>query len=161
MIEDRRTRPEDDHHRPSTASAGPSARKVESRRDRSFDPLRPMKLIIQIPCLNEAEQLPATLAELPRERARVRQVEWLVIDDGSTDDTREVALLRRRPRDRLPGQPRPRARPSPTGSRSRCAAAPTSSSTRTPTTSTTRRCIPALVEPILAGEADIVVGDRR
>ena len=50
-----------------------------------------MKLIIQIPCLNEAEQLPATLADLPREVDGVDEVEWLVIDDGSTDDTISVA----------------------------------------------------------------------
>jgi glycosyltransferase involved in cell wall biosynthesis len=50
-----------------------------------------MKLIIQIPCLNEEETLPATLADLPREVAGVDVVEWLVIDDGSTDRTIEVA----------------------------------------------------------------------
>jgi len=50
-----------------------------------------VKLIVQIPCLNEAETLPATLAELPRDVAGFDEVEWLVIDDGSTDDTVEVA----------------------------------------------------------------------
>ena len=50
-----------------------------------------MKLIIQIPCFNEAEQLPGTLADLPREVPGVDEVEWLIIDDGSTDDTVEVA----------------------------------------------------------------------
>ena len=50
-----------------------------------------LKLIIQIPCLNEAEQLPATLADLPREVEGFEEVEWLVIDDGSTDNTIEVA----------------------------------------------------------------------
>jgi glycosyltransferase involved in cell wall biosynthesis len=50
-----------------------------------------MKLIIQIPCKDEAEQLPATLADLPRSVAGFDSVEWLVIDDGSTDDTVEVA----------------------------------------------------------------------
>ena len=50
-----------------------------------------MKLIIQIPCWNEAAQLPATLAALPRELDGFDTVEWLVIDDGSTDDTVEVA----------------------------------------------------------------------
>ena len=43
------------------------------------------KLIIQIPCFNEAESLPLTLAELPRELPGVDAVEWLVIDDGSAD----------------------------------------------------------------------------
>jgi glycosyltransferase involved in cell wall biosynthesis len=50
-----------------------------------------MKLIIQIPCFNEADQLPQTLAELPRAVDGFDLVELLVIDDGSTDDTIEVA----------------------------------------------------------------------
>jgi glycosyltransferase involved in cell wall biosynthesis len=50
-----------------------------------------MKLIIQIPCLNEADTLPATLADLPRAVPGFDTVEWLVIDDGSTDDTATVA----------------------------------------------------------------------
>jgi glycosyltransferase involved in cell wall biosynthesis len=50
-----------------------------------------MKLIIQIPCFNEAEQLPQTLADLPRAVDGFDSVEWLVIDDGSTDATVEVA----------------------------------------------------------------------
>jgi glycosyltransferase involved in cell wall biosynthesis len=50
-----------------------------------------MKLIIQIPCLNEEEALPGTLAELPREVPGFDEVEWLVIDDGSTDSTVAVA----------------------------------------------------------------------
>lgn len=49
------------------------------------------KLIIQIPCLNEAESLPVCLAELPREVEGFTHVEWLIIDDGSDDDTVEVA----------------------------------------------------------------------
>jgi glycosyltransferase involved in cell wall biosynthesis len=50
-----------------------------------------MKLIIQIPCLNEESQLPATIADLPRQVPGFDQVQWLVIDDGSTDRTVEVA----------------------------------------------------------------------
>ena len=50
-----------------------------------------MKLIIQIPCYNEAETLGITLAELPRSLPGFDQVEWLVIDDGSQDATVEVA----------------------------------------------------------------------
>ncbi len=53
-----------------------------------------MKLIIQIPCFNEAEQLPQTLAELPRAVEGFDTVEWLVIDDGSTDATVAVARAR-------------------------------------------------------------------
>ncbi len=50
-----------------------------------------MKLIIQIPCFNESKTLPITLAALPRIVAGFTHVEWLVVDDGSDDDTVEVA----------------------------------------------------------------------
>src|SRR5919201_2750128 len=50
-----------------------------------------MKLIIQIPCFNEAQQLPQTLAVLPRDVEGFDAVEWLVIDDGSSDETIAVA----------------------------------------------------------------------
>ena len=50
-----------------------------------------MKLIIQIPCYDEEQTLPLTLADLPREVAGFETVEWLVIDDGSSDRTIEVA----------------------------------------------------------------------
>lgn len=50
-----------------------------------------MKLIIQIPCYDEEQTLPGTLAELPRDLPGIDTVEWLIIDDGSTDRTVEVA----------------------------------------------------------------------
>jgi glycosyltransferase involved in cell wall biosynthesis len=50
-----------------------------------------MKLLIQIPCLNEADTLPATLADLPTHIPGVDAIEVLVIDDGSTDETVSVA----------------------------------------------------------------------
>jgi glycosyltransferase involved in cell wall biosynthesis len=50
-----------------------------------------LKLIIQIPCLNEAEHIAATLAELPRSISGVSAIEYLVIDDGSSDATAQVA----------------------------------------------------------------------
>ena len=49
------------------------------------------KLIIQIPCLNEASTLPATLRDLPTRIPGIDRIEVLVIDDGSTDDTADVA----------------------------------------------------------------------
>jgi glycosyltransferase involved in cell wall biosynthesis len=50
-----------------------------------------MKLIIQIPCFNEEGQLPLTLGRLPRQVPGIDVVEWLIVDDGSTDRTIEVA----------------------------------------------------------------------
>ncbi|HXV62963.1 MAG TPA: glycosyltransferase family 2 protein [Vicinamibacteria bacterium] len=120
-----------------------------------------MKLIVQIPCLNEAETLPATLAEIPRTIEGVDTVEILVIDDGSTDETSDLAhrcgvehVLR--------------------SSRSRGLAASfktgidaalglgadiivnTDADNQYPGAD-----IPRLVAPILRGEADIVIGDRQ
>ena len=50
-----------------------------------------MKLIIQIPCFNEANTLAVTLRDLPREVTGFETVEWLIIDDGSSDDTVRIA----------------------------------------------------------------------
>ena len=50
-----------------------------------------MKLIIQIPCLNEAETLEIALNDLPRQIDGIDEIEYLIINDGSTDDTVEVA----------------------------------------------------------------------
>lgn len=49
------------------------------------------KLIIQIPCYNEEETLPLTLNDLPREIPGIGEIETLIIDDGSTDNTIEIA----------------------------------------------------------------------
>lgn len=51
-----------------------------------------MKIIIQIPCFNEEKTLPITLAELPRKLEGVDEVEWLIIDDGSQDNTAQTAI---------------------------------------------------------------------
>ncbi len=50
-----------------------------------------MLLVIQVPCLNEEESLPQLLSGLPRTVPGFDRVEWLIIDDGSTDRTAEVA----------------------------------------------------------------------
>ena len=50
-----------------------------------------MKLIVQIPCYNEEHTLPETVADIPREIPGIDQVEVLIIDDGSTDRTIEIA----------------------------------------------------------------------
>lgn len=56
-----------------------------------LDKNKSIKVIIQIPCLNEEDTLPVVLSELPRELPGVDTVEWLIIDDGCTDKTVEVA----------------------------------------------------------------------
>jgi glycosyltransferase involved in cell wall biosynthesis len=50
-----------------------------------------MKLIVQIPCFNEADHLAATIASLPRSIPGIHQIEYLVIDDGSADGTGDLA----------------------------------------------------------------------
>ena len=50
-----------------------------------------MKLIIQIPCLNEEATLAVAVSALPRHVDGFDKVEWLIIDDGSTDDTAALA----------------------------------------------------------------------
>jgi len=52
-----------------------------------------MKLIIQIPCYNEEETLAATIADLPRHIDGVDTIEYLVIDDGSSDRTVQIAIV--------------------------------------------------------------------
>lgn len=54
-------------------------------------PTQRMKLIIQIPCFDEEQTLPLVLADLPRQVDGFDVVEWLIIDDGSSDRTVEVA----------------------------------------------------------------------
>ena len=51
-----------------------------------------MKLIIQIPCLNEADTLEIALNDLPKHIDGIDEIEYLIIDDGSTDKTIEVAM---------------------------------------------------------------------
>lgn len=51
----------------------------------------PVKVVIQIPCYNEAATLPGTVADLPRELPGVDEIEMLIVDDGSVDGTCAVA----------------------------------------------------------------------
>ena len=50
-----------------------------------------MKLIVQIPCYNEANTLPQTVRDIPRDIEGIDEVEILIVDDGSTDQTGEIA----------------------------------------------------------------------
>ena len=120
-----------------------------------------VKLIIQIPCLNEAEHLPATLDTLPRSVPGFDVVEWLVIDDGSTDATRDVA--RAGGVDHIIGFPRNRglAAAFSLGIEEALRRGADVIVNTDADNQYDSSCIPDLVAPIVAGEADIVVGDRQ
>jgi glycosyltransferase involved in cell wall biosynthesis len=120
-----------------------------------------MKLVIQIPCLNEAETLPAALAALPREVPGFDEVEWLVVDDGSTDGTAEIA--RRLGADHVVRFPQNKGL-AVAFQAGIDAALKLGADVIVNTDADLRyegRDIELLVGPILAGRADIVIGDRR
>src|SRR5204862_5649247 len=119
------------------------------------------KLIIQIPCLDEAATLPRTLADLPREVAGFDRAEWLVVDDGSRDRT--VAVARAHGVDHVVRLPTHR------GLAAAYQAGVDASLklgadviVNTDGDNQYRGAdIPKLVAPIAAGNADMVVGDRQ
>jgi glycosyltransferase involved in cell wall biosynthesis len=120
-----------------------------------------MKLIIQIPCLNEEKTLPATIADLPRRIEGIDEIELLVVDDGSTDRTVEVArecgvehIVRLTNNKGLAA-----------GFQAGLDACLKLGADVVVNTDADNQYsgsdVPRLVAPILAGEADMVVGDRR
>jgi glycosyltransferase involved in cell wall biosynthesis len=120
-----------------------------------------MKVIVQIPCFNEEQTLPQVIADIPRRIEGVDRVEVLVVDDGSTDATAEVA--RRCGADHLvrhtANQGLARA------FRSGLDAALLLGADVIVNTDADNQyagsAIPDLIRPILDGRADVVVGDRR
>lgn len=118
------------------------------------------KLIIQIPCFNEEQTLGVTLTALPRQVPGFDVVEWLVIDDGSRDRTVEVA--RQYGVDHIVRVPTNRglANGFRTGLR---ACVQLGADVIVNTDADNQYCaddIPALCAPIVAGQADIVIGAR-
>jgi glycosyltransferase involved in cell wall biosynthesis len=119
-----------------------------------------MKLIIQIPCFNEADAIGVTLAALPKELPGFDQVEWLIVDDGSTDSTSETAA--KHGADHIVRHTRNLglARAFMTGLDA-CIAR--GADIIVNTDADNQYCaddIPNLVRPILHGEAEIVIGAR-
>lgn len=119
-----------------------------------------MKLVIQIPCYNEEAALPVTLAELPRSVAGFDSVEWLVIDDGSSDRTATAAA--EYGVDRIVRLPKNQglARAFMAGLDTAIAMGADVIVNTDADNQYRADDIPTLVAPILAGEAEIVVGER-
>jgi glycosyltransferase involved in cell wall biosynthesis len=120
-----------------------------------------VKLIIQIPCFDEEETLPVTLADLPREVPGFDVVEWLVVDDGSTDRTVEVA--REHGVDHIVRLTNNKGLAA--GFQAGLDASLKLGADVIVNTDADNQYygpdIPKLVEPILKGDADMVVGDRE
>ena len=119
-----------------------------------------MKLFIQIPCLNEAEFLPTTLKALPREVEGFDEVRWLVIDDGSDDNTAEVALNHGVDYVVRFSHNQGLASAFQAGVDACLKLGADVIINTDADNQYDASAIPALVKPILDGEADVVVGDR-
>jgi glycosyltransferase involved in cell wall biosynthesis len=119
-----------------------------------------MKLIIQIPCFNEARTLAVALAALPRHVDGFSKVEWLIIDDGSSDDT--VAVARENGVDHVIRFTNNRGLAAAfIAGLQACIALGADVIVNTDADNQYHADdIPKLVAPILKGEADIVVGAR-
>ncbi len=120
-----------------------------------------MKLIIQVPCLNEEDQLPISLGALPREVEGFDEVEWLIVDDGSTDRTVEVAIEHGVDHVVKLTNNKGLAQAFQAGLDA-CLKLGADVVVNTDADNQYSAAdIPALVAPILAGDADMVIGDRN
>lgn len=120
-----------------------------------------MKLIVQVPCFNEADTLPETLRDIPRQVDGVDRVEILIVDDGSTDDT--VAVARAHGVDHIERHKTNLglARSFRTGLQACLRHGADIIVNTDGDNQYAGGDIATLIAPIVAGEADIVVGDRQ
>ena len=120
-----------------------------------------MKLVIQLPCFNEETTLPDAFAGLPREVPGFDEVDYLIIDDGSTDRTSEVARsLGIKHIVRFSGN-RGLAKGFMAGLDAALRLGADVIVNTDADNQYDPQCIPSLVQPILDGEADVVIGDRQ
>lgn len=120
-----------------------------------------MKLIIQIPCLNEEKTLPLTLQDIPKKINRVDTIETLVIDDGSADRTVEVARERRVDHILQLTNNKGLAKAFMYGINRALELGADIIVNTDADNQYYGGDIPKLIQPILDGKADIVVGDRQ
>lgn len=120
-----------------------------------------MKLIIQIPCFNEAETLPETISDLPKQVEGFDEVELLVIDDGSADDTAKVARDQGVEHVVSLGRNRGLAVAFHRGLHTALELGADVIVNTDGDNQYCGWCVPDLVKPILMGEADMVVGNRQ
>jgi glycosyltransferase involved in cell wall biosynthesis len=122
-----------------------------------------MKVIVQIPCFNEAETLPLVFANMPKQISGINSIELMVIDDGSTDSTQEVA--RSLGVDHLVCIPGPNrrhlGRTFQVGIEHALALGADIVVNTDGDNQYRSEDIAALVRPIVEGQADLVIGDRR
>jgi glycosyltransferase involved in cell wall biosynthesis len=119
-----------------------------------------MKLIIQIPCFNEADALPATLRDLPKAVDGFDRVEWLIIDDGSSDGTADIARRHGADHVLMLDHHQGLARAFMAGLERALKLGADVIVNTDADNQYSAACIPALVKPILDKRAVIVVGTR-
>ncbi len=123
--------------------------------------MRPLKLIIQIPCFNEALTIGDTLRDLPHNLPGVETIEYLVIDDGSTDGTIEAARIAGVHHVRRLGNHAGLAAAFRAGLEESLRLGADIIVNTDADNQYNAADISKLVEPIIQGEADIVIGDRQ